>query len=47
MLQFYVSESTVLGWTSGNAEVRKPKYGSENKSRLGVFSALLTREFAL
>jgi len=28
-----------------NAEVRKLKYGSEKKSRLSVFTALLTREY--
>ena len=30
-----------------NAEVRKPKYGSEKKSRLSVFSALMTHVKAL
>ena len=27
-----------------NTEVQKPKYGSEKKSRLSVFTALLTHE---
>ena len=44
---YYLLQTTRFNGQVENAEVRKPKYGSEKKSRLSVSSALLTHDCTL